>query len=85
MLWKPVAGSENWEIIDSARDPYNESYHFLRTNLSNAEASGTVDGMDLLSNGFKPRVAGGDWINSSGNTFLYMAFAEMPFKYANAR
>ena len=85
VLWKPVAGSENWEIIDSARDPYNESYHFLRTNLSNAEASGTVDGIDMLSNGFKLKVAGGGWINANGNTFIYTAFAEMPFKYANAR
>ena len=85
LMWKNTGASENWEMIDSTRDPYNESYHFLRSNLSNAEASGSVDGMDILSNGFKPRVAGGGWINASGNTFIYMAFAEMPFKYANAR
>ena len=85
VMWKNVGASENWYMVDTARDPHNESYHLLRSDLSNAEASGSVDGLDILSNGFKLKVAGGGWINGSGNTFLYMAFAEMPFKYANAK
>ena len=85
VMWKNVGASENWYMVDTARDPHNESYHLLRSDLSNAEASGSVDGLDILSNGFKLKVAGGGWINASGNTFLYMAFAEMPFKYANAK
>jgi len=85
VLFKNTGGSENWHITDSKRDPYNESYHWLRPDISNAEASGSVEGLDMLSNGFKLKVGGGGWINTSGNTFLYMAFAEQPFKYANAR
>jgi len=40
--------------------------------------------MDFLSNGFKPRY-GGSSMNGSGSTYIYLAFAEHPFKYANAR
>jgi len=39
---------------------------------------------DMLSNGFKMRNTNSAR-NASGGTFIYMAFAEAPFKYANAR
>ena len=87
LIWKNIGSTgtgENWYILDSARDTYNTATRNLKTNLSNAESSGS-DLFDLFSNGFKPKVAGGDWINKTGQTFLYIAFAEMPFKYANAR
>jgi hypothetical protein len=38
---------------------------------------------DFLSNGFKVRDPN-TFDNGSGNTIIYMAFAETPFKYANA-
>ena len=40
--------------------------------------------IDLLSNGFKIRDTG-NWCNESGATYIYMAWAESPFKYANAK
>jgi len=40
--------------------------------------------MDFLSNGFKVRNANA-YINTSGATYIYLAFAEAPFKFANAR
>ena len=42
--------------------------------------------LNLLSqiNGVKIRTANGT-LNSSGVTYIYAAFAENPFKYANAR
>jgi len=39
--------------------------------------------IDFLSNGMKMRVDD-SWINNT-RSYLYMAFAETPFKYANAR
>ena len=39
---------------------------------------------DLLSNGFKIRGTSGEQ-NTSGNVYLYAAFAEHPFKTARAR
>jgi len=86
VLWKNIASGENWLILDTVRDDHNVADHLLYPNLSNAEVFiNNGQGIDILSNGFKPKVAGGGWINASGNTFIYMAFAEMPFKYANAR
>jgi len=38
--------------------------------------------VDFLSNGFKSR---GTFTNVSGGTYIYMAFAEAPFKYALGR
>jgi len=39
---------------------------------------------DLLSNGFKLRTTSSNY-NGSGNTYIYMAFAENPFRNALAR
>jgi len=41
-------------------------------------------GMDFLSNGVKLRGSQTEQ-NGSGTTYIYMAFAENPFKYSNAR
>ena len=72
----------DWYTIDTARNPYNYSNLFLFPNSSSAESAGTITWMDILSNGFKLRNTG---INASGGTYIYMAFAENPTKYALAR
>jgi hypothetical protein len=76
-----VAGND-WVIRDSSRDTYNTTNLNLYANLSDAEASGSVN-IDFLSNGFKLR-GSGVGANGSG-TYIYMAFAENPFKNALAR
>jgi hypothetical protein len=78
--------AENWEIYDIARDPVNPTDHGLRPDSSAAEydQSSNNRSFDILSNGFKVRGTNGG-INGSGNTLLFVAFAESPFKYANAR
>ena len=78
----------NWRIQDNARDPYNPAYHMLAPNSSAAEDAYTdgTDYNDFLSNGFKV-AKGGDaanW-NADGATYLYLAMAHNPFKYATAR
>jgi hypothetical protein len=40
--------------------------------------------LDILSNGFKPR-ASGSHLNDSGQTYIYIAFAEHPFATSRAR
>jgi len=40
--------------------------------------------MDILSNGFKLRFAGGE-VNVSSQTYIYAAFAENPLKFSLAR
>tara|TARA_B100000767_G_scaffold266058_1_gene282905 strand:- start:358 stop:519 length:162 start_codon:yes stop_codon:yes gene_type:complete len=39
---------------------------------------------DYLSNGFKVRETDAD-MGADGGTYIYIAFAEIPFKYSNAR
>jgi hypothetical protein len=73
----------NWLMYDNARNEYNVIDNTLYPNLSNAEATG-VASIDFLSNGFKIRNSG-NYINQSGQTFIYLAFAEQPFKFVNAR
>ena len=76
-------GVANWYVWDSSRSTYNVMNETLYPNLSNAEGgSGGI--VDFLSNGFKLRTTGTD-VNGSGNTIIYAAFSENPFKYSRAR
>jgi len=72
-----------WKVWDNTRSPYNEMYAALYASSASAEVVTGYD-IDFLSNGFKLRVAGGGTNNASG-TYIYMAFAETPFKTATAR
>ena len=72
----------NWWLFDAARNTYNVIDDYLYADTSSAEAS--WDTLDFLSNGFKLRVATYQ-PNTLGGTFIYMAFAENPFKYATGR
>ena len=84
-LAKRIDGVENWFMIDNARHPYNDgNIPRLLPNTSDAEAEDASIAGDFLSNGFKIR-ATQNMINTSGANYIYMAFAENPFKYANAR
>jgi hypothetical protein len=78
-----TTNSENWEIYDTARGTYNIYTPDLYANLSNAEGTNS-NRFDILSNGFKIRSTNGG-VNTSGATYVYMAFAETPFNYSNAR
>ncbi len=73
----------DWVMQDVARSPYNVSTNYLVANATTAEQTGQL--LDFVSNGFKIRVAVSGAMNSSGATYIFMAFAENPFKYALAR
>ena len=85
--WVMVKNSDtaatSWVVLDSSRNTYNVANSILLPNDQGAEDSSS-NRMDFLSNGFKLRLAG-NWGNNSGSTYIYAAFAENPFKYANAR
>ena len=84
VLVKNTDAAEWWTLIDNKRVGYNETNSILSPNDGAAEYAAGSGGFDLTSNGFKVRGTSANF-NGSGNTILYMAFAEMPFKYANAR
>jgi len=83
LLIRETGNSNSWEIYDTARDPDNVASQRLFSNSDQQEAT-TNPSLDILSNGFKPR-ASNTGINRSGGTYIYLAFAEAPQKFANAR
>lgn len=85
MVWvKSADGSEPWVMMDDERPGYNPNSKGIYSNTNAAENDASGRYKDFLSNGFKVRGTSGEQ-NDSGETYLYMAFAETPFKYANAR
>lgn len=82
VLIKRSDSSNDWLLTDSVRVGYNGGNNLLWANLSNAEY--VIEHLDLVSNGFKIRTTNPGW-NGSGGTYIYMAFAEYPFKSALAR
>jgi len=83
LMIKRSDSTGDWLVYDTSRDTYNVMPFILLANSSAAESSGNSV-VDALSNGFKLRNTFPDH-NASGGTYIYMAFAENPFKYANAR
>ena len=85
LIVKRVLNSDAWLVMDSARSSTNPVTNTLATTgtgQENIDTGGVPT--DFLSNGFKCRGTGGDF-NGSGETYIYMAFAESPFTTANAK
>jgi len=82
VLTKITSTTGSWYIWDTARNTYNAVNSGLFPDLSNAEITSSSYDHDLLSNGFKLRNTG---LNVNGATYIYAAFAEYPFQFANAR
>ena len=91
-LWLKGSGSsQHWHQFDNEQYPYNQTSNTTTTGVVLDEATNTGGGggegmgpIDILSNGFKARANNGNG-NDSSTTFTYLAFAESPFKYSNAR
>ena len=75
VMLKEISNADNWLIMDNKRLGYNPRNELLFPNLSNAEQA--HDRIDLVSNGFKMNNDDGS-INTSGATYVYMAFAAEP-------
>ncbi len=80
MVKNTSTAGTNWVMFDNKRIGYNESNYYLRPNGNNAESTNIP--LDILSNGFKIRTSAGD-VNTSGNSYIYMAFAEAPLVGSN--
>jgi hypothetical protein len=86
VMIKRTDSTGDWYIWDTARNTFNLMTQVLFADLSAAESTYAAPNpvIDVLSNGFKQR---GTYPhnNASGGTYIYMAFAEHPFKNALAR
>ena len=76
MVKKFNSSGDEWNIFDNKRDVDNVMQQRLVANVNAANAAGTY--VDFLSNGFKFRTTN-NLGNGSGNSYIYMAFAENPF------
>ena len=81
---KAISRTGNWMMTDSARSPHNVNGVGIFANAVAREYSDANTNIDFVSNGFKWRTAD-DNNNDVNETYFYMAFAEVSFKYANAR
>jgi len=81
MIKQTSASGEGWHMLDNKRSGVNGDMERLLANSNNAETS-YAGYLDLLSNGFKTRI-NDSGVNTSGGTYIYMAFAEAPFVNSN--
>jgi len=85
ILVKSSTEVRNWHNMDSTRDSYNVATKIVWANKSNEEyTDAAYTSLDFVSNGFKIR-NNDTAMNNNGQTHIYIAFAETPFKYSNAR
>jgi hypothetical protein len=86
MLLKEVA-VDNWGIYDNKRDGRNNDSGsgnaVLYADDNYAEENQASRAIDLLSNGFKLRTSNATF--NASNTYVYLAMAHNPFKYATAK
>jgi hypothetical protein len=71
-----------WYMYDNKREVYNANDNPLYALSSNGESPSSAFAIDFLSSGFKIRNTDADL---NVGDYIFMAFAEHPFKYANAR
>ena len=82
ILLKHTTSQESWHLYDGKRaNSFNPVNGRLQADSSGTEYTG-VNAFDFLSNGFKLRDSNIAY-NQSGDTFIYMAFAENPFVNSN--
>ena len=84
VLIKRSSAAQDWYLWDTKTSPVNPVAATLSPNSSGAEGNRSSLPTDVLSNGFKIRNTSIGW-NGSGDTYIFIAFAESPFKNSNAR
>jgi hypothetical protein len=79
LLWKLTnAAGYGFQLVDSKRNTFNPVNSLLFPYGTHVEYTNASEDLDLLSNGFKFRNSDRGR-NGSGDTYIYMAFAENPF------
>jgi hypothetical protein len=88
MVRRTNASLMSWRFMDTTRYTYNNSSNVGVFTINNAAQEYNVLNddlqLDICANGFKHRHTYSQ-VNHDGSPHIYMAFAETPFKYSNAR
>jgi hypothetical protein len=77
-----ATGASVWVVADNRRLGYNADNATINANETAVENNSQR--LDILSNGFKQRTSPTS-SNGVGQTYIWFAIAEMPFKYSRAR
>jgi len=80
IIIKNIDATGEWYMFDNMRTGYNPNNYYLRVNQG-SEQELVTDWIEMYSNGFKVNNA---TINTSGQTYVFWAWGEMPFMYGNA-
>ena len=81
-MFKCINDTFDWTMFDTKRNPYNAATKGFWANTTGTDtAQGYV--VDFVSNGIKHRETNA-YFNANLD-YMYIAFAESPFKYSNAR
>jgi len=72
--------ASGWFMFDNKRG-YNGGIYGLSPNTSATETGPWATQINFFANGFEDN----NYVADNGTTVIYIAFAENPFKYANAR
>ena len=83
VMIKRTDSAAEWVMFDNKRSPFNVVDKVLLAENSVSEYT-IANMLDINSNGFKMRDTHSSR-NANNGVYLYMAFAESPFKTANAR
>ena len=82
-FFKEIDAADDWVAYDTARDTINTgSSKVLRYDSSGAEFDDSSRAVDVYSNGLKIRTSN-NTLNVNGNTYVYGAWGDVPFKYNN--
>jgi len=87
LVVRAINSAADWVIMDNTRSTSNPNRKLLYANTTSTEGDGIDDRspdliVDFLSNGFKCRATNNDLNNSEA--YIYLSFAESPFKNARA-
>ena len=82
VLIKRSSTTGNWFMLDNKRNTYNPVNTRLTAEGNYADDTGSSYAIDFVSNGFKLRTNSNP-NDGSGNTYIYMAFAENPLVGTN--
>ena len=84
LITKPSSEADAWSLWDNKRPGYNNQPHQLFAHASSAESSGAATkAISFTSNGFKIDGSDANELNKSGDTYIYMAWAESPLVNSN--
>ena len=78
-----TASGGSWSLHDSTRNTDNPANTDISLNSAGAEGLNSFTQIDILSNGFKIKGESGT-TGQSGETLIYIAFAESPYGGENA-